>query len=146
MAYAELYIYTQTGCPHCTAVEPVIDDLKANFSNVAIINLRLGTTDDTNHKLAKVFGIKLTPSAVIVENDKPTLYEGQDPFNSGQLRADYQKAIANGSKKNTTLPGSNTATRPGPPVVVDPGPDQSNTNNKPILVAAGIVAALILLK
>lgn len=145
MAYAELFIYTQTGCPHCKAVEPVIDDLKANFSNVSIINLSVGTSDDVNHKLAKVFGIVSTPSAVIIENNIPKLYEGETPFTSGNLRAAYQLAIANGQKKNTTLPGSNTTT---PPVVVDPGPvsEPENPNKKTLLVAAGIVAAIILLK
>ncbi|HRG69317.1 MAG TPA: thioredoxin family protein [Saprospiraceae bacterium] len=146
MAYAELFIYTQTGCPHCKAVEPVIEDLKANFTNVSVINLSMGTLDDANHALARVFGIVRTPTAVIVEDEKPTLFEGEAPFASGNLRAAYQKAIANGTKKNTTLPGSNTTTRPGPPAIVDPGPDQESSSKKPLLIAAGILTVFILLK
>ena len=90
----ELIIFTQPGCTHCEEVKPEMDYIFGNFSGVTHIDLNPNSSSYKNDiTLFQQYGGFGTPSGVIIENGKATLYGGQENFKNNYLATQYQNAI-----------------------------------------------------
>jgi glutaredoxin len=145
----ELFVFTQPGCPHCQAVKAEMDFIFANYPNVTHINLdRKSASYNEDIQLFQSFGAEGTPSGVIVENGKPTLYGGQENFKNNYLANQYQQAIDrnNISSTQNSKPGVNPDNEHI--IIVDPPPahKQTSINKKWLGLAVGVALIYVLTK
>jgi glutaredoxin len=143
----ELIIYTQPNCPHCAEVQSDIDFLSGNFPGITHVDLdsKSPSYKSDLDKFTSYGGIG-TPSAVLIENGKFTLYGGKENFKDKYLADIYSKAIAadNASNNTTKVVPTKTGTNSTDNKVIttDPPPDTAPASNKKVI---GIAAAALLL-
>lgn len=151
MAWAELIIFTQIGCPHCESVKVHIDKLKSQLTDVShvILDPNPAKAQDRDHQLAERLGIISVPAAVIIENNRAgSPYLGTQHFSSGKIFQDYTLAQSRNPQLTDTAPidqTNTTGTTSVPPLEVDPGlPTTGSDPSKILLKPAAIVLGLII--
>lgn len=79
-----------TWCPHCKAMQPIVEEMAKNRSDVVFVQVDV----DRNEELSEAYGIEGTPTFYFVKNGDPVLQDvGEMPY------SDLAAFVEKGCKK-----------------------------------------------